>query len=169
MYANKYSNFWRRLFAVIIDGLVFLPLQWIDEYILSGAIGSVGVFLWGVVSAILGISYYVVLHAKYGQTIGKMVMKVKVVDVSESRNITVKQSCMRDIVPIIMLPFTVYVYAQLAFFGKTWDSLDQGSVFIIVSLIMISWVVLESVSMLFNEKRRAVHDYIAGSVVVRQT
>ncbi|PTC03949.1 RDD family protein [Vibrio mediterranei] len=169
MYANKYSNFWRRFFAVIIDGLVFLPLQWIDEYILSGAIGSVGVFLWGVGGAILGISYYVILHAKYGQTIGKMVMKVKVVDVSESRNITVKQSCMRDIVPIIMAPFTVYAYAQLAFFGKTWQSLDQDSVLTIVSLIMISWVVLESVSMLFNEKRRAVHDYIAGSVVVRQT
>ncbi|MCG9661430.1 MULTISPECIES: RDD family protein [Vibrio] len=169
MYANKYSNFWRRFFAVIIDGLVFLPLQWIDEYILSGAIGSVGVFLWGVGGAILGISYYVILHAKYGQTIGKMVMKVKVVDVSESRNITVKQSCMRDIVPIIMVPFTVYAYAQLAFFGKTWQSLDQDSVLTIVSLIMISWVVLESVSMLFNEKRRAVHDYIAGSVVVRQT
>lgn len=169
MYANKYSNFWRRFFAVIIDGLVFLPLQWIDEYILSGAIGSVGVFLWGVGGAILGISYYVILHAKYGQTIGKMVMKVKVVDVSESRNITVKQSCMRDIVPIIMVPFTVYAYAQLAFFGKTWQSLDQDSVLTIVSLIMISWVVLESVSMLFNDKRRAVHDYIAGSVVVRQT
>ncbi|MGR5308119.1 RDD family protein [Vibrio mediterranei] len=169
MYANKYSNFWRRFFAVIIDGLVFLPLQWIDEYILSGAIGSVGVFLWGVGGAILGISYYVILHAKYGQTIGKMVMKVKVVDVSESRNITVKQSCIRDIVPIIMVPFTVYAYAQLAFFGKTWQSLDQDSVLTIVSLIMISWVVLESVSMLFNEKRRAVHDYIAGSVVVRQT
>ncbi len=169
MYANKYSNFWRRFFAVIIDGLVFLPLQWIDEYILSGAIGSVGVFLWGVGGAILGISYYVILHAKYGQTIGKMVMKVKVVDVSESRNITVKQSCMRDIVPIIMVPFSVYAYAQLAFFGKTWQSLDQDSVLTIVSLIMISWVVLESVSMLFNEKRRAVHDYIAGSVVVRQT
>ncbi|NOH31714.1 RDD family protein [Vibrio mediterranei] len=169
MYANKYSNFWRRFFAVIIDGLVFLPLQWIDEYILSGAIGSVGVFLWGVGGAILGISYYVILHAKYGQTIGKMVMKVKVVDVSESRNITVKQSCMRDIVPIIMVPFTVYAYAQLAFFEKTWQSLDQDSVLTIVSLIMISWVVLESVSMLFNEKRRAVHDYIAGSVVVRQT
>lgn len=169
MYANKYSNFWRRFFAVIIDGLVFLPLQWIDDYILSGAIGSVGVFLWGVGGAILGISYYVILHAKYGQTIGKMVMKVKVVDVSESRNITVKQSCMRDIVPIIMVPFTVYAYAQLAFFGKTWQSLDQDSVLTIVSLIMISWVVLESVSMLFNEKRRAVHDYIACSVVVRQT
>ena len=34
--------------------------------------------------------------------------------------------------------------------------------------IIIDGVVLESISMLFNEKRRAVHDYIAGSVVVRK-
>lgn len=109
------------------------------------------------------------MHAKYGQTVGKMVTKVKVVDVSESRNLTIKQSCMRDIVPIIMVPFNIYAYAQIVFYGHTWDSLEQGVLFTIIGFAMIGWVVLESVSMLFNEKRRAVHDYIAGSVVVRQT
>ncbi|MGV3000731.1 RDD family protein [Vibrio sp. E150_018] len=168
MYPNKYSNFWRRLFAIIIDGFVFLPLQWVDEYILSGVFGSGSVFIWGVGSSMLGISYYVIMHTKYGQTVGKMVTKVKVIDVTESRNLTMKQSCMRDIVPIIMVPFTIYVYAQFAFYGHTWDSLEQGLLFTIITFSMIGWVVLESISMLFNEKRRAVHDYIAGSVVVRK-
>jgi len=169
VYRSKYSNFWRRFFAIIIDGFVFLPLQWIDDYILSGVFSSGGIFVWGVASSILGISYYVIMHTRYGQTIGKMVTKVKVVDVSESRNLTMKQSCMRDIVPIIMIPFTIYAYAQIAFYGHTWDSLEQGVLFTIVGFAMIGWVALESVSMLFNEKRRAVHDYIASSVVIRQT
>jgi len=169
MYTSKYANFWRRLLAIFIDGLVFLPLQWIDDYVLSGVIGSGGIFVWGVGSSILGITYYVLMHAKYGQTIGKMVAKVKVLDVSESRNLTIKQSCLRDIVPIILFPVTIYAYAQIAFYGQTYESLEQGLLFMFIGLVMLGWVLLETISMLFNEKRRAIHDYIAGSVVVRLT
>ncbi|NOI82032.1 RDD family protein [Vibrio tubiashii] len=169
MYTSKYSNFWRRLLAIFIDGLVFLPLQWIDDYVLSGVVGSGGIFVWGVGSSILGITYYVLMHAKYGQTIGKMVAKVKVLDVSESRNLTIKQSCLRDIVPIILFPVTIYAYAQIDFYGQTYESLEQGLLFMFIGLVMLGWVLLETISMLFNEKRRAIHDYIAGSVVVRLT
>lgn len=169
MYFSKYSNFWRRLFAIIIDGFILLPLQWLDEYILSGFFSSGSIFIWGVLSSMLGIVYYVILHAKYGQTIGKMVTKVKVVDISEKRNLTIRQSCMRDIFPIIMTPVVVYAYAQIAFNSHTWESLEQGVLFTIIGFAAIGWVGLECVSMLFNEKRRAIHDYIAGSVVVRQT
>lgn len=168
MYANKYSNFWRRFFAIWIDSIVFLPLEWIDDYVLSGVISSGGVFAWGIVNSLIGITYYVGMHAKYGQTIGKMVTRVKVVDVSESRNLTLKQSCMRDIVPIMLIPFSLYAYAQLSFYGQTWESLEQGRVFIFVGYAMIGWVLLEFISMLFNHKRRAIHDFIAGSVVVKK-
>lgn len=168
MYSDKYSNFWRRFFAIVIDGVVFLPLQWCDEYILSGAVSSAGIFAWGAFSSLFGIAYYVLMHAKYGQTIGKMVTKVKVVDISETRNLTIKQSCLRDIVPILLFPFSLYAYAQISFYGSSLDTLEQGSVFMFIGFMMMCWVLLESLSMLFNAKRRAVHDYIAGSVVVRK-
>ncbi|MCY9824847.1 RDD family protein [Vibrio chagasii] len=106
-------------FAIWIDSIVFLPLEWIDNYVLSGVISSGGVFAWGVVNSLIGVTYYVGMHAKFGQTIGKMVTRVKVVDVSESRNLTLKQSCMRDIVPIMLVPFSLYAYAQLSFYGQT--------------------------------------------------
>ncbi|MFS1476397.1 RDD family protein [Vibrio lentus] len=168
MYTNKYSNFWRRFFAILVDSIVFLPLEWIDDYVLSGVINSGGVFAWGVAYSLIGITYYVGMHVKYGQTIGKMVTRVKVVDISESRNLTLKQSCMRDIVPIILIPFQLYLYAQLSFNGETWESLEQGRALIFFGYIMIGWVILEFISMLFNHKRRAIHDFIAGSVVVKK-
>ncbi|MFL7037426.1 RDD family protein [Vibrio lentus] len=152
-------------FAIWIDSIVFLPLEWIDDYVLSGVISSGCVFTWGVVNSLIGITYYVGMQAKFGQTIGKMVTRVKVVDVSESRNLTLKQSCMRDIVPIMLI---LYAYAQLSFYGQTWESLEQGRAFIFVGYVMIGWVLLEFISMLFNHKRRAIHDFIAGSVVVKK-
>lgn len=168
MYANKDSNFWRRFFAIWIDSIVFLPLQWIDDYVLSGVIRSGGVFAWGVVNSLIGIVYYVGMHAKFGQTIGKMFTRVKVVDVSESRNLTLKQSYMRDIVLIMLIPFSLYAYTQLSFCAQTWESLEQGRAFMFVGYAMIGWVLLEFISMLFNHKRRAIHDFIAGSVVVKK-
>ncbi|MFD1877008.1 RDD family protein [Vibrio chagasii] len=127
-------------FAIWIDSIVFLPLEWIDDYVLSGVISSGCVFTWGVVNSLIGITYYVGMQAKFGQTIGKMVTRVKVVDVSESRNLTLKQSCMRDIVPIMLIPFSLYAYAQLSFYGQTWESLEQGRAFIFVGYAMIGWV-----------------------------
>ena len=44
MYVDKYSNFWRRFFAILIDSIVFLPLEWLDDYVLSGVINLGGVF-----------------------------------------------------------------------------------------------------------------------------
>lgn len=39
----------------------------------------------------------------------------------------------------------------------------------LVAWIALGWFLVEIVSMLTNERRRAVHDLIAGSVVVRCT
>ncbi|MCW0470224.1 RDD family protein [Vibrio chagasii] len=65
---------------------------------------SSGGVCWGVVNSLIASTATLAMHAKFGQTIGKMVTRVKVVDVSESRNLTLKQSCMRDIVPIMLIP-----------------------------------------------------------------
>ena len=46
-------------------------------------------------------------------------------------------------------------------------ALQLGLASSLVSLARYAWYLLEVVTMLTNHKRRALHDYIAGSVVVR--
>lgn len=168
MIQEKYHTFWNRFLAVIIDGFVLWPIDWIDEHVLSGSIDALGIMAWGVFYSLIGVFYYVAMHAKYGQTIGKMIAKVKVLDISEERLLTIRQACMRDLIPILCIPFSIYVYFQFAFYGQSEEiTLNENPWYLYFGVILFAWTLLELLSMLFNDKRRAVHDFIAGSVVIK--
>jgi hypothetical protein len=48
----------------------------------------------------------------------------------------------------------------------TYGTMRNSIPFTLLSWVVLVWLVLEFVTMLINEKRRALHDYIAGTVVV---
>ena len=164
---DKYHTFWNRFLAIFIDGMILKPLEWMDAHVLSGAIDSLGIMAWGLFYSVIGIVYYVAMHVRYGQTIGKTIAKVKVLDVSEEGYLSIKQACLRDILPILLVPISIYIYIQFAFYNQTWEGLGESSWFLYFGFAMFGWVLLEMISMLFNDKRRAIHDFIAGSVVVK--
>jgi uncharacterized RDD family membrane protein YckC len=111
----------------------------------------------------------VLLHARSGQTIGKRVMKVKVLDVSETAIPSLKQAFLRDIgyiaIDICSLIYFIYlVLGQKYALGR--QQLENGLPGEILSFAGTVWFLLEVGTMLTNEKRRAFHDYIANTVVV---
>lgn len=114
----------------------------------------------------IGIAYSVAMHGTFGQTFGKMATEVIVLDVSETE-LSYKQAALRDTVLILTLPFSFYVAYQVAFAGVTNEELVKSPVAIATTDILYGWMVLELVTMLFNNKRRAIHDFIAGSVVIK--
>ena len=167
---NKYKTFWRRFWAHFLDGLIVgLPLA-----ILIIGLESVGVvdaatkpYLQQFTS-LVGLCYYIILHAKYGQTVGKRATGVKIFDKSEEQDISWRQAIMRDIVPVFFLLASVM---YLAYFGVSINqAVESGATGIILNAYLYStivWTFAEVITMLFNSKRRAVHDFIAGTVVVR--
>ena len=56
--------------------------------------------IWLSVSDFTGLVYSIVMHGLYGQTFGKLVFQVKVVDKSE-KPLVMKQASYRDDVPIL--------------------------------------------------------------------
>ena len=107
------------------------------------------------------------MHGKYGQTIGKMVCKVKVLDISETK-LSYGQAVLRDIILILILvPFSICIRYQAAFSeaGTKGSSDIPASKFFF--MVLFGWIILDIITMLFNDKCRAMHDYIAGSVVVK--
>ena len=135
--------------AAIVDGIVFVPFIFFDGWILNSANNSI-IFLW---------------HYKYGQTIGKWVTGVKVVDVSEITNISLKQSIRRDsfylAFELIGLLYFLFLWFQT---GKTEYLLIDYNSFAGVPIFI--WMLIELGSMLSNPKRRAIHDFLAKSVVI---
>src|SRR4051794_33640772 len=96
MDTEKYRTGLKRLWAAIVDWIVFLPLLLVAKWIYQTTTNTSILFAWEAFLAFAPLAYSVILHHKYGQTIGKWVATVKVLDVSEARLLTLRQALYRD-------------------------------------------------------------------------
>jgi uncharacterized RDD family membrane protein YckC len=114
----------------------------------------------------IGWIYSVVLHGLYGQTLGKMAMGIKVIDVGEERPMTIWQAFLRESVFIffntIFLCYSIYFVLN----DVPRDGSELAHIDTVVLVLAYVWFFAEIGSCLTNYKRRAIHDFIAGTVVV---
>jgi uncharacterized RDD family membrane protein YckC len=148
--------------------LVFVPLGLLERSLSISERGPAILIIWSVLSYSAYWLYSVCLHARYGQTIGKMITRVKVLDRSERRVPTIREAFLRDtgyiLLSICSLVSFVYVVCTGRYVpGKETASLSEA----VLAWAGCAWYLLEVITMLTNDKRRAVHDFIAGTVVVR--
>lgn len=164
----RYFTFWRRFWASFVDVLVFLPLGFVEGFLSSPERGSLVLILWSTISHIIGWLYSVLLHARYGQTLGKMLTGVKVLDLSEERIPSFRQALLRDIGPIVLNALSLAYVIYLIVSGKYGRAGEVSTLpFEVLTWAAFGWALLEIITMATDEKRRALHDYIAGTVVVR--
>lgn len=163
---ERYRTVVSRFIALIIDTFVLIPfvaiafvLGWIDaSHTLVSALDILSIFV--------NLTYTVLMHWKYGQTVGKMVMKLKVVDVLDGP-ITFRQALLRDFPYIVASLFwSIVVFClDLSSNGLVFDIARVIEFYSYVLLIML--LVIDVLVSLKHPKRRALHDLIAGTVVVR--
>jgi uncharacterized RDD family membrane protein YckC len=146
---GRYSTFWDRVLAGLADGLVLMvPLGFIAYY--SPPDSMVAFY----VTVFLPYAYSIILHGMYGRTLGKRLLGLKVIDKSESREIGFRQAFIREAVPLVSV--------ALLLIGAGWGLKEEH-----VDPISTIWYLVEVFSTLSNPKRRAAHDFIAGTVVVK--
>jgi len=147
----------------MIDGLVFLPLILVERLAILPTYNKVGFILWQMFCITFACGYSVILHARYGQTLGKYLMRIKLMDISELSPITLKQAIMRDIVGIVInCAALIYLMLKLQNTDIITDRYDD-----FMQPWASTWLWMELITMLSNRKRRAIHDFIAGTVVIR--
>jgi uncharacterized RDD family membrane protein YckC len=161
----KYQTFWKRFFAGLFDGLLFIPVFLIAENFIAtdNKWAFIGIEFF---STVCWLMYTIIGHGRYGQTLGKKLMGIKVLDIGEKTVIGCKRAFFREsiwfCVSIAGLIYLVYTSRNATFIdeqmAETYDS--------IVTIISTTWFVVELITMLLNNKRRAVHDFFANSVVI---
>jgi uncharacterized RDD family membrane protein YckC len=162
----RYETGWKRFWAAIVDMIVFMPFLLISKWMVQSGYDASLFMAWTIFTTLVPIAYSVLLHYKYGQTIGKWVTGIKVIDVSETRLISLRQSLMREsfylgieLIALFYFLFLVFQVGDINYIIEDYRSFTDLPYFL--------WLLLELVSMLTNKKRRAVHDFLAKSVVVR--
>jgi uncharacterized RDD family membrane protein YckC len=161
---EKYQTLWLRFLALILDIILLLPLGIAAELIKGDGFSQEVKFALLFIVSLAHTIYFIVMHGFYGQTVGKMLMKVKVLDVSESA-IKFRQAIVRDLPQVL---FTVGSF--IFYYPLTPDQIEPNSpenwknpFFVLIFI----WSVADLLAVLTNDKRRAAHDYIAGTIVVK--
>ena len=168
---EQYRTFWQRSWAGFIDALVLSPVALVNWAVFSPSHPKWIVLAWGVVSYASYPVYSILMHTRYGKTVGKRVMGVVVLDVSEQRIPTFRQAFLRDIAIVFSSSVLLTNFFRVVVIPGYVENINDkmGWFGDVLSWTTQIWYLLEVVTMLANEKRRAPHDRIAQTVVVQES
>jgi uncharacterized RDD family membrane protein YckC len=136
--AQPYAAFGWRLLGYIIDALIVgIPFGIIGLILRISTSGS-GYYSFSGLESLVFIAYVTYMWSSRGQTVGMMVLNLKVVDAVTGGPLTLPKALIRAVV----------LYAELLF------------CICIVGLVAGLW-------MIWDPRRQAIHDKAAGTVVLK--
>jgi len=129
-----------------------------------------------VITPVIAYLYTVILHWRYGQTLGKMVAGIKVTRLDGSP-IQLREALWRSSIEMVLSVMIIItgVYVLMTWSGP-WSDLpyvkrmqlysDRNPIMPWYDYLGQAWMWSELIVLLMNKKRRALHDFIAGTVVL---
>ncbi len=174
----NYATFWQRFAAMWIDEFVLLPLVFVQLWLES--ISKMAAIVLIIPMTASYCAYTIYFHGRFGQTIGKYVMGIRVVCVTGDR-IGWREAWLRSSVDVafaILGAFSLFAalgaISDTDYYAVDWIQRTKN-----VSALEPTWLGWtntanqiwawsEVVVMLFNKRRRALHDFIAGTVVTSE-
>jgi len=152
-----YSTFWQRVGAATIDGIALGGFNTLITIYLGDKYNQ------GAAIAILGfeVFFQIFLLKIYGATPGKLALNLRVVG-TDGTDISWGQAILRDIVWFLISLATSALPFIMESFPAFVSTLEQS-----LNIVMFAWTLLTAAVMGSNPRLRAPHDFIAGTVVVR--
>jgi uncharacterized RDD family membrane protein YckC len=164
---HRYGTGWLRVGALLLDGAVYAPFGWLDQFIWNHTAAPWILLPWVILDSLVWLVYPIGFVAVFGQTLGKMACGVRVLDLHE-KPVSLKQAVLREIAPVVFTPYFLFIQIQNILGGQLANrAYGDFTPMMHVGLLSLAWILLEVITMLTNSKRRALHDFIASTVVVR--
>ncbi len=164
---EKYSTFWERLFAGMVDGVLLIPILYFDSYFLNSLSEMWTAITWLVFSRLAFVNYSVIMHWTLGQTLGKKIFNVKVIHVSENQGISLLQAIRRDgFYVFLSLTAVIIMVSNILDMGR-YSLLATEPYDTYLGYVVYIWFALEMATMFQNKKKRSLHGFISDTVVVK--
>lgn len=175
---SVYVGFWKRVGAGILDIIIIIPIL----YLLFEAqsMGFIAALIIGVIGYLIFSIYSVYFNAMFGGTIGKLIVGIRITKPNGSK-IGLKEAMLRSSVDILFglcmafIGLTVLFSAgQQVYLSLSPAELDEliYSAHPVWQAYVDSassiWYLSEFIILLLNERKRSLHDFIAGTVVIKK-
>jgi uncharacterized RDD family membrane protein YckC len=175
----EYGTFWQRFGASLVDELLFVPLS-VAQIWLEGGSKELAFVL----TVPMGLAFYLYViycHGRFGQTLGKYLAGIRVVrlngDALGWRDAFLRSSVdlVFEVLGIVSVLIALSAIPEADYYGVGWwqraeniTDLQPASLAWTSAALQI-WGWSEIVVMLFNKRRRALHDFIAGTIVIKSS
>jgi uncharacterized RDD family membrane protein YckC len=174
----QYAGFWRRFGAFWLDAIFMVPVMaltvWGNEH------ARLFQLYWLLPGLAFGLWFNLYLVKKYGGTPGKLLLDIKITKMDGS-DVGYKEASLRYsvlfissfLMSVLLIPplfdMTDQQYFSMDFLTRSAYLVDHSSgLYNLTSIAMQIWIWGEFFVMLTNKKRRALHDFMAGTVVIRK-
>lgn len=160
-----------RVNAMLIDALILIPSLGLDLH-LRDAESTVVVFVYFFLSQQVDWAYRVAFHGWRGQTLGKKLIGIRIVRHPTRERLGWGRAVVRDLpyIALVVVATSLWALPWVAyFFGQNTDDLNVLADRLLdwVFAATMGWWALEYLTMIVHPQRRAIHDLLAGSIVVR--
>jgi uncharacterized RDD family membrane protein YckC len=171
------AGFWRRFFSLFLDAILILPLF----FVLYFLFGKTHWFqlIYMLPSAAVGLLLNVYMVQRFGGSPAKLLLGMRIVHKDGSR-VSTRSAVSRYSVMFILTSLTSLVmaigalsipenvFSTLGYVEQARLTAQASSTwFMTLNWTSQAWLLAGMITMLSNHRRRAVHDYLAGTVVVR--
>ncbi len=121
----RYAGFWRRAVALWIDSAILNALASVFLMAYLGVMGVSVSDVGGTTMQLMGVGayacfafpYYTIAHYRWGFTLGKRLMRVRVVDASTGGALSAGQSIGRTLATLLS-----YLFFGIGYLMAAWDS-----------------------------------------------
>jgi uncharacterized RDD family membrane protein YckC len=167
------ASVWARFASLILDGLLWMPVALGASYAASRSP------VWGTIlfpaALVSFVVYQVGFHARFGATVGKMILRIRVVRTDFSAidlNVALRRSFVDAVFRLGLAIVSVQVLRSLGpvpvdSLMELVKALQANKSYAALSNMESLWTLSEVATCLFNRQRRALHDLIAGTLVVK--
>lgn len=173
-----YVGFWKRFCAGCADTIILIPptflLVWLESFGISFAM------LIAVPFSFLFAIYNVYFNARFGGTLGKLAVGIRI---AKPNGTSVgwpeawKRSSVDLAFALLFLEFDIQALRAVdpdLYYTTHWLDLPAlleyyyPPAYNLVYMLFMLWALSELFVLLFNDRKRAIHDFIAGTVVIKK-
>ncbi|MFC1557787.1 RDD family protein [candidate division KSB1 bacterium] len=171
-----FVGFWKRVLAFLIDFVINIDFFLITKPLMTWTMTHRNIILatlWSIIWIIL----WLWLVVRFGGTPGKLIIGVRIVNVS-GKFLSWGKAVRRIIFPVLIMEINSLLQLWKAlntypdstlhssFFEIAELMKEYGQPFVMIGMILVYARYVDIGAILFNRKKRALHDFIAGSYVV---
>lgn len=164
-----HATFMQRMYAFIVDCLVFIPLNLLSNYNTM----SIKSLTLSVAITVVWWFYKPLMEWKFGATVGKMALKIRVVD-EDLKAISFNQAALRFL-PYFAVSLS-FLFSTIALFGldgfyeaktiEAFQALEPEMSRLDTTQLTVFFFIFSCSSIMLDEKKQAIHDRISKTYCI---